>query len=289
MSISRLTDIRVPSPNHSGKRTMSVDRITPHCAVAQCSAERLGEIFANPSKQASANYGIGYDGKVVCCVDEDNRSWCSSSPANDQRAITIECASESFEPYAMNDVVFEKLVDLCVDICENYGKRSLIWIPNKDKALAYKPSASEMLITVHRWFANKSCPGDWLYNRLYLLADRVTEKLIENLNEYKENIYPLTPFKVMVNVPDLNIRKDCSTGSESLGFTGSGIFTIVETKTDNNGETWGKLKSGAGWIYLGSPILVKIGEHISDETPKSNLLKAWETVKEFIESKLTEV
>ena len=114
---------------------------------------------------------------MALIVDEDNRSWCSSSGANDQRAITIECASDKTEPYAFNDAVYSKLVALCVDICKRYGKTKLLWIKNKDKALAYEPKADEMLLTVHRWFANKSCPGAWLFERMGQLADTVTEKL----------------------------------------------------------------------------------------------------------------
>lgn len=34
-------------------------------------------------------------------MEEKNRSWCTSSNANDQRAITIECASDTVEPYTM--------------------------------------------------------------------------------------------------------------------------------------------------------------------------------------------
>ena len=30
------------SPNHSGQRTMPIDRISPHCVVGQCTAEGLG-------------------------------------------------------------------------------------------------------------------------------------------------------------------------------------------------------------------------------------------------------
>ena len=93
------------SPNHSGQRTHSIDRITPHCVVGQCSVETLGNIFLPTSRQASSNYGIGMDGRVGMYVEEKNRSWCSSSAANDQRAITIECASDSTEPYAFKDVV----------------------------------------------------------------------------------------------------------------------------------------------------------------------------------------
>ena len=36
-----------------------------------------------------------------------------------------------------------------------------------------------MVLTVHRWFANKSCLGDWLYSRLGDLAKKVTEQLAD--------------------------------------------------------------------------------------------------------------
>lgn len=165
------------SPNHSGQRTHAIDRITPHCVVGQCSVERLGNIFYPSSKQASCNYGIGVDGRVGMYCEEKNRSWCSSSNANDQRAITIECASDTNHPYAFKDVVYDKLIELCVDICKRNGKTKLLWLGNKDKTLAYNPAADEMVLTVHRWFANKSCPGDWMYQRMGDLAAKVTAKL----------------------------------------------------------------------------------------------------------------
>ena len=165
------------SPNHSGQRTHSIDRITPHCVVGQCSVETLGSIFAPTSRQASSNYGIGADGRVGMYVEEKNRSWCSSSNANDQRAVTIECASETTEPYAFRDVVYQTLIKLCVDICKRNGKKKLLWLGDKDTTLAYTPKADEMVLTVHRWFANKSCPGNWLYSRLGDLAAMVTTAL----------------------------------------------------------------------------------------------------------------
>ena len=165
------------SPNHSGQRTHSIDRITPHCVVGQLSCESICNCFASPSRQASCNYGIGNDGRISLCVEEKNRSWCSSSNANDQRAITIECASDTTEPYAMNSKVYDALIKLCVDICKRNGKKRLIWLGDKDKALNYNPKSDEMVITVHRWFANKSCPGNWLYARLGDLATKVTAQL----------------------------------------------------------------------------------------------------------------
>lgn len=177
MSNSKLVNYTKLSPNHSGTRTHSIDRITPHCVVGQCSVETLGNIFMNKKSEASCNYGIGTDGRVLLCVDEDNRSWCSSSNSNDQRAVTIECASELKHPYAFNDKVYNKLVKLCVDICKRNGKKKLLWINDKNKALNYSTKSDEMLLTVHRWFDDKACPGDWLYNRLGNLAKQVTEQL----------------------------------------------------------------------------------------------------------------
>ena len=165
------------SPNHSGQRTHSIDRITPHCVVGQCSVETLGSIFYPTSRQASCQYGIGPDGRIGMYVEEKNRSWCSSSNANDQRAITIECASDTTEPYAMNSKVYDALIKLCVDICKRNGKKKLIWLGDKDKTLNYNPKSDEIVITVHRWFANKSCPGNWLYARLGDLATKVTAQL----------------------------------------------------------------------------------------------------------------
>ena len=165
------------SPNHSGQRTHSIDRITPHCVVGQCSVETLGNIFLPASKQASCNYGIGLDGRVGMYVEEKNRSWCSSSNANDQRAVTIECASDSTKPYAFKDVVYQTLIKLCVDICQRNGKTKLLWLGDKDKTLNYAPKADEMILTVHRWFENKSCPGNWMYARMGDLATKVTAAL----------------------------------------------------------------------------------------------------------------
>ena len=165
------------SPNHSGQRTQSIDRITPHCVVGQLSAESICGCFTSTSRQASCNYGIGTDGRVSLCVEEKNRSWCSSSNVNDQRAVTIECASDMSEPYAMNNSVYSSLVKLCIDICKRNGKKKLLWLGSKDKTLNYTPKSDEMILTVHRWFANKSCPGNWLYSRLGDLAAKVTTEL----------------------------------------------------------------------------------------------------------------
>lgn len=180
MSNSKLVSVTKLSPCHSGLRTHTIDRITPHCVVGQLSAESICNCFTSPSREASCNYGIGTDGRVALVVEEKNRSWCSSSNANDQRAVTIECASGLEEPYTMNRKVYKSLVKLCVDICKRNNKKKLLWFNSKSKSLSYKPKSDEMVLTVHRWFDNKSCPGNWLYSRLGMLAKTVTKKLQKN-------------------------------------------------------------------------------------------------------------
>ena len=177
MANSPLVSFTKLSPNHSGRRVCQISRITPHAVVGQLSVERICNCFKDRNRQASCNYAIGTDGRIGLCVDEQNRSWCSSSRDNDQRAVTIECASDLTEPYTMNDKVFVSLIDLCVDICKRNGKKRLLWIANRDKALSYEVNPDEMLLTVHRWFARKSCPGNWLFGKLGDLAQEVNGKL----------------------------------------------------------------------------------------------------------------
>ena len=274
MSNSKLVTCTVKSPNHSGKRTHSIDRITPHCVVGQLSASSIGGCFTSPSRQASCNYGIGTEGGVCLIVDEANRSWCSSSGTNDQRAVTIECASDKTEPYAFNNTVYNKLVDLCVDICKRNGKKKLIWIADKNTALAYNPKSDEMQLTVHRWFANKSCPGNWLFNRMGELANTVTSRLggstKPNTSKEENKNFPATPFMVRVLVSDLNIRKQPKMGDNVIGQTDKGSFTIVKVS-----DGWGLLKSYAdkenGWIYLENPEYVSIAGSVTTKpsTPKT--------------------
>lgn len=197
MSNSRLATVTVLSPNNSGKRTHAIDRITPHCMVGQLSAKKCGELFSRSSYQASSNYGIGTSGEIGMYVPEDKRSWCSSSESNDQRAVTIECASDARHPYAMNTKVYASLVKLCTDICRRNGKTKLLWLGDKSKSLTYKPRDNEMILTVHRWFAQKACPGDWLYSRLGKLASEVTAQLHGDASEPVEAPKAGTKYRVM--------------------------------------------------------------------------------------------
>lgn len=162
------------SPNKSSPRNHAIDTITIHCVVGQCSVETLGSIFAQSSRQASSNYGIGNDGKIGMYVEEKDRSWCSSNAANDNRAVTIEVASDTTEPYAVNAKAYAALLNLVTDICRRNGIKKLVWSTSKNDRVNHLNGCN---MTVHRDYANKSCPGTYLYNRHAEIAAEVNKRL----------------------------------------------------------------------------------------------------------------
>lgn len=173
MSNSLLVDYTRISPNKTSPRNHKIDTMTIHCVVGQCSVETLGEVFAPTTRQASANYGIGSDGRIGMYVEEKDRSWCSSSASNDNRAITIEVASDTKPPYAVTDAAYKSLINLLVDICMRNDIESLKW--SNDMSLIGQTDKQNM--TVHRWFAATDCPGQFLYSRMGQIAKEVNARL----------------------------------------------------------------------------------------------------------------
>jgi len=170
MSNSSLVNYTRISPNRTSGRTAKIDTITIHCVVGQCSVETLGAIFAPTSKRASSNYGVGYDGRIGMYVEEKDRSWCSSSSYNDNRAVTIEVASDTTEPYAVRTAAYNATIKLVADICKRNGITKLVWSTNKTNRVNHLNGCN---MTVHRDYAPKACPGDYLYNRMGDIAAKV--------------------------------------------------------------------------------------------------------------------
>lgn len=239
------------SPNHSGERTRAIDTITIHCLVGHCSLKTIGDIFGTSSAQASCNYAIDDDGNVGMYVEEKNRSWCTSSAANDQRAITIEVASDKTAPYKVTDKALKGLIELCADICKRNNIKKLLW--KGDKNLIGQVDKQNM--TVHRWFKNKECPGKYLYDKHNYIAEEVNKILN---GDSKKPVAPdksinttITPYMVTITASSLNYRKGPGTNYSVLGSVRKGeAFTVVEESNGQGASKWGKLKSGAGWISL---------------------------------------
>ena len=269
------------SPNQSGTRTHAIDRITPHCVVGQCSAESLGALFADPNRQASSNYGIDKDGRVGMYCPESNRSWCTSNRDNDQRAITVECASDTKHPYTMYDAVYAALVELCTDVCRRNDKTKLLWFGDKEKSLAYEPAADEMLITVHRWFANKSCPGDWLYSRLGDLASSVTTALGTAIEpEQKEETAPApapeTEYPAKLTEGYYRVRRNWSDGNR--GQIGAYRFLSNAKKRADNNPGYSVFTDDGIAIY---PVAEKVPTSEPEETYRIHTVVRSDTLYEI--------
>ena len=174
MSNSSLVDYKRISPNRTSPRSHKIDTITIHCVVGQLSVESIGGIFADKGRDASSNYGIGKDGRIGLYVEESDRSWCSSNAANDHRAVTIECASDTTDPYAVNSKVYAALLDLVTDICRRNGISRLVWSTSKSDRVNHRGGCN---MTVHRDYAAKACPGDYLYSRMGQIAEEVNKRL----------------------------------------------------------------------------------------------------------------
>lgn len=231
--------------------------------AGQLSIESCGGLFASPSRCASSNYGIGPDGRIGMYVEEKDRSWCTSNSANDNRAITIEVASNATHPYAVNQAAYDSLIKLLVDVCKRNGIKKLLW--HADPSLIGQVDKQNM--TVHRWFKQKACPGDYLFNLHGQIAAEVNKKLGDTSSPVVSEPVTTTPakavdnFAVKVAVDILNIRSGPGSNYAQVGTTKKGTkHTIVATSGD-----WGKVKSGRGWISLNSKYVTKITDEAKPE------------------------
>ena len=235
MSNSALATYTLISPNKTSPRNHDIDRITIHCFVGQVTAQRGCEVFQPTSKQASCNYVVGYDGSIGLCVDEGDRSWCSSSSSNDHRAVTIETASETADPYKVTDQAYSALLDLVTDICKRNGKTKILWFADKDTTLAYTPQSNEMVMTVHRWFANKSCPGDYLYN----LHGEIAVEVNKRLNGEDEENMTLDQFKDLMRQFRAELQdNDSNSYSEEARNWAVGNGLIVGSSSEEFNGMW---------------------------------------------------
>lgn len=244
MSNSTLATYTRISPNNTSPRNHRIDTITIHCMAGNLTVERCGELFAKRTRMASSNYGIGSDGRIGLYVEEKDRSWCSSNKANDMRAVTIEVANDggAATGWHVSDAAMTSLIALVTDICRRNGIKQLLW--KGDKSLIGQVDKQNM--TVHRWFKNKACPGDYLYGKHAYIAAEVNKHLGVTAAQPEPVQQPTGTYKVRITANTLNVRAGAGTSYKvTTTVKKGGIYTITAEK---NG--WGKLKSGAGWISL---------------------------------------
>lgn len=228
MSNSSLISYTKISPNRTSPRRQPIRKITIHHMAGNLTVEQCGVVFAPTSRRASSNYGIGTDGRIGMYVEEKDRAWTSSSPDNDNQAVTIEVANNTLGPnWTVSDKAMTSLIDLCVDICKRNGIQRLNFTGDKTGNL-----------TMHCYFKSTLCPGPYLKSKFPYIASEVNKRLgAEAAPE---------PFIVQITASSLNVRKGPGTSYAVARTVSKGqVFTIVQQQGG-----WGKLKSGAGWISL---------------------------------------
>ena len=236
---------RNPSYNHtSGRGGERVCKITPHHMAVKWTGERCAQSFDVYGRNASANYCIGYDGEIVGCVDENDRSWCSASGWNDRKAITIEVSNSSTGgDWPISQKSWDSLVRLCADICRRYGFR-----------LSYTGTSSGSL-TEHQMYASTNCPGPYLHARMGELARQVNAMLDsgaapsapatggDSASSSGGKEYTGTGFggTYRCNCSSLNVRSSPSTSASVVAQYKSGqTVTLDDWYTIANGYVWGR-------------------------------------------------
>lgn len=200
------------SPNYS-IRTHAIDRITIHCLAGQLTADQGAALDVWTGKvpeknRASCNWLVGKDGGIVQILPEEYRSWCSSNRENDMRAITIEVASSKSGDYVTPEAIaaLDRLVE---DIMRRHKKRRLLWLHTRKATDAYTPAPDEMLLSVHNWYANKTCPGPVLTEHLTALAHDYDP----NPSEWAE---PAIEWAAANNISDGSRPRDTATREEVI-------------------------------------------------------------------------
>lgn len=237
------------SPNRTKNRNHAIDTITIHCVVGQCSVETLGNVFSPVSRQASSNYGVGFDGRIGMYVEEKDRSWCSSSASNDHRAITIEVASDTKEPYAVRDAAYQATIKLVADICKRNGIKKLVWSTNKNDRINHLNGCN---MTVHRDYANKSCPGTYLYDRQGDIAAKVNA-ILDADNKPSENPKPATSTVRVGDSVKISSNATYYSGKSIPGWVKNKAWIVLQV----NGDRAVIDKSTDGKNAICSPINVK--------------------------------
>ena len=269
--------------NKTSPRNHAIDTITIHCIVGQWTAKQGCDYFATTDRECSANYVVGKDGSIGLSVEEKDRSWCSSSSSNDHRAITIEVASDTAHPYAVTDEAYNALIKLVADICKRNGIKKLLW--KADKSLIGQVDKQNM--TVHRWFANKSCPGEYLYSRHSDIAAKVNALLGDSAGETAHTPTTQTLYRVQVGAyskkanADAMLEKIKKAGFDTYMVQVDGLYKVqvgAYSKKSNADAMAAKLKASGFDTY----ITTKSGTAVSAGTQKKSVT---ELAKEVIAGK----
>lgn len=192
MSKSSLVSITIPASTNNyskGRSGRKIEMITIHHMAGVLSAKRCGELFQNPNRKASSNYGIGYDGKIGLYVDEENTSWANSNWDANCKSVTIETSNDKTGgDWHVGDITLNNLIKLVADIAKRNNLGKLV----KGKNLTW-----------HQMYAKTACPGPYLLSKL--------DYIVDEANKINEQVEPVTDLKIeKIDKKKIKLNKDTS-------------------------------------------------------------------------------
>ena len=212
---SSLVDYTRLSPNCTKPRKNKITKIVIHHMAGNLTVESCGEVFAKLSRKASANYGVGTDGRVGLYVEECNRAWTSGNATVDNQAVTMEVANDVIGgDWHVSDKALEKTIELCTDICKRNNIEELIFTGDKNGNLV-----------AHRYYQATQCPGSYLYSKFSYIANEVNKRLKDVTTPQPTSTYTYTDFVKEVQAA-LGAKIDGIAGKETLSKT----ITVSKTK-----------------------------------------------------------
>ena len=200
----------------------------------------------NGGRYVSSHFIVGLQGEVIQCIPLDEISYCTNQ-ANSY-SISIECCHPD-STGKFTEKTEQSLAELCAYLLEKFGL------------------GAEDIIR-HYDVTGKQCPLYWsptkyqsaeVANARFAEFKEKVRKLLKSasVNGTSEKVGGIN-FRVRVLDSSLNIRKFPSLTAPVVGkITDKGVYTIIAEEQVGN-ILWGKLKSGAGWISLGSKYVKKI-------------------------------
>lgn len=254
MSNSSLVTFTLISPNKTTMKGKKNTKVTIHHMAADWTVETCGKEFQKTSRKASANYGVDAYGHVGLYVEEKDRSWASSSSANDSQAVTIEVANDNTATWHVSDKALNTTIKLCVDICKRNGISKLNYT-----------GTSSGNLTEHRMFAKTACPGDYLHSKMQYIADEVNKQLTQSyesgwkqdsvgwwyLNE--DGTYPTSTWK-RIDGADYYFKADGYMASDeyikSADYKTNEKFYYVDKSGAWNGSDYSWKSNNKGWWFV---------------------------------------
>lgn len=222
--------IKASSKNYNSRTSRSVGYIVMHYTGNPKDTARANcNYFASGSRSASAHFFVD-DSSIYQSVALKNIAWhCGGkqyfhSACRNSNAFGIEMCCTAGN-YKISDKTITNSAHLCAYLCELLG----IGADEVDK-----------YVLRHYDITYKKCPAQ--------MANAEKDADWENFKKQVKSILggSALPYKVKITASVLNVREGAGTSYKvTTTVKKDEVYTIVEVK-----GSWGRLKSGAGWISL---------------------------------------